>query len=122
MGRELRTIKAAEGAGAEHDDLHGARSVSRPAATARWALVGDDFARLRFHERLEVVHLRQGRLGFVVAPQLFQNVGEHKILARLIRLARNGAPLRGDGSIKVILTEIKERDEIERLNGAKIEP
>jgi hypothetical protein len=61
-------------------------------------------------------------LRLVVTSHFFQNIGEHQILARLVRLTRDGAALRVYGSIEVILTEIEKGNEIESLNRAQIEP
>ena len=40
------------------------------------ALINDDLAHLRFDERLEVLHLRQRGLCFLVTSHLFENIGK----------------------------------------------
>ena len=56
-----------------------------------------------------MLNLSERGVRFVAAPHLFEDVGKNHVLARLIRLARNGAALDCVGFLKAIVVDSEKR-------------
>ena len=86
----------------------------------RWARLIDGGGRL--DDRFHLGCLRQSGPRFFQPAPFREDVGKDEILARFIRLPRDGPALNQLGFLKPVLPHIDERDEIQRLRIMNVEP
>ena len=107
-GGELRTVEAADGAGSEHDNLHGPEFIT-PRGKREAVLVRHDSRKGRSISRSpEVLDLRERFARFLGPTHLPKDVREQEILPRLIGLPRHGTALSLAGLFEFVLANAQQ--------------